>query len=434
MQLTNKDVELKLNLGDNYYSIYEGPTEGIDAEARIKIDKIVGDSQRSVYVNRVQYAMEGVPPRCRYCDGSARRRGTTEERWVWYADMNGIAIVVGFEAGRWQCRHCGRSWNDYPRGIRRYMRHSVCLLHEMVERMGRQSIKSVCRRYNIEYRTLVRLLREEITLEIDWGRLSQQEEIHLVIDEHSFRKHDYVLTIVEGVSGTVLALLEDDKKATLKQFLATIPEKVKHKVQVGATDMRESYWRVLKEWKSDIAMCADPFHVVQSVTKKLNQERCFMQSENKPERLPSLPLRKGNERLTQRQRLKLAEVCAKYPTIKWLYDIKEAVREMYKESDLHLASQRFEWCMQLIEEGITRRELLGIHSELRTIRRTMKNWQERILNYFIYHRSTAQVEGQHTTIKMLKRQSYGFKRKDIYRIKMMLGLPTMLKVHMRLCG
>jgi len=59
---------------------------------------------------------------------------------------------------------------------------------------------------------------------------------------------------------------------------------------------------------------------------------------------------------------------------------------------------------------------------LATFGKTLRGWQERILNFFEYGLSTSMVEGFHTYIKLIKRISFGFKNKEIYRTKILIGL------------
>jgi transposase len=53
--------------------------------------------------------------------------------------------------------------------------------------------------------------------------------------------------------------------------------------------------------------------------------------------------------------------------------------------------------------------------------RTLRRWQEYILNYFDHYTTNAYTEGVHTKMKLMKRMSYGFKNVDIYIKKMLLS-------------
>jgi len=224
----------------------------------------------------------------------------------------------------------------------------------------------------------------EIEITPDWDKLSQQKEVRLEVDEHSFGGRDMVITIVEAVSHQVLAILKRDTMEALKVYLKTIPKKVKEKVSVASTDLNASYWRVLKEWKKDIKLCADPFHVVGLANRLVNEERRFLQGQDKKRKLPVGPLRCGGERLRDEARQKRNIMLKRYPTLMISYQLKEEIRAMYLTKDATEARLLFEDILSTIDEALSQRELLGIRQELATFSETLHRWRERILNFFEY--------------------------------------------------
>ena len=423
MELTSKDIHLSINVGTSYYITFCGRIKHVGKKSLSLIRKVVGNSKKEIYVERVKYNRESAKLKCPCCgSGKAKYLRQVKERWVWYAEINDIAVVVGFCAGRWQCSKCGRTYNDYPLGVMSYSRHSMIMMMSVLKALKKESIDSVCRKYHIDHKTINRFLLDKIEITPDWDKLSRQKEVHLEVDEHSFGGRDMVITIVEAVSHQVLAILKNSTMKALKDYLKTIPRKVKKKVTVGSTDLNASYWRVLKEWKKDIELCADPFHVVGLANRLMDEERRFLQSQDKKRKLSAGPLRCGGERLKDETRVKRNIMLKRYPTLMISYQLKEEIRAMYLTKDTTEARLLFEDVLSTIDKALCQRELLGIRQELATFGKTLRNWQERILNFFEYGLSTAMVEGFHTHIKLIKRISFGFKNKEIYRTKILLGL------------
>jgi len=423
MELTSKDIHLSMNVGSSYYITFCGGIKAIDEKSRSLIRKVVGNSKKEIYVERVKYNRESAKLKCPCCGSrKAKYLRQVKERWVWYAEINDIAVVVGFRAGRWQCGKCGRTYNDYPLGIMSYSRHSMIMMISVLKSLKKESIESVCRKYHIDHKTINRFLLDKIEITPDWDKLSRQKEVRLEVDEHSFGGRDMVITIVEAVSHQVLAILKNATMKALKDYLKTIPKKVKKKVSVASTDLNASYWRVLEEWKKDIKLCADPFHVVGLANRLVNEERRFLQSQDKKRKLSVGPLRCGGERLRAEARRKRNIMLKRYPTLMISYQLKEELRAMYLTKDATEARLLFEDILSTIDKALSQRELLGIRQELATFGKTLRCWRERILNFFEYGLSTAMVEGFHTHIKLIKRISFGFKNKDIYRTKILLGL------------
>jgi transposase len=411
------------DFGQSYYSTdktYCKVDEHIEKEA---IRKVVGVAHSHVYVQELTYIRTGLHGVCPWCGcRDMRYLRCAQKRWVVNAYVCVTPHVVGFRTGRLQCRDCGRNVSDYPRGIHAYLRHSAQMLYFIFTALRHDSIEGVCRRYHIDHKTVTKYLLRHVNIAPNWDALSHEKEVRFEIDEHSFGGRDLVITVVESVTKQVIAILNGCTKKDLQEYLQTIPLHVKKKVRVCATDLTPAYCRVLKEWKSDVIVCADPFHVVRVSTQLMEKERLFMQSEKKGTKIPSGPLRAGGERLSPTARQKRQQILTQYPTIEIAYRIKETIRAMYLCGDSTRATLLYDAAVKEITDACADATYFGIRKELQTFLRTLQRWREHILHYFIYHLSTARVEGFHTRIKLIKRISYGFVRKDTYRSKITLGL------------
>lgn len=56
--------------------------------------------------------------------------------------------------------------------------------------------------------------------------LSALDEIHLVVDGHSFRKHKMVSMVIEHGTGKLVALLSGEKIESFKELIRSLPEGV----------------------------------------------------------------------------------------------------------------------------------------------------------------------------------------------------------------
>lgn len=411
------------DFGQSYYSTDK---EYLEVDAHPEADairKIVGKDHSHVYVQELEYKRDSIAVVCPFCGShEVRYVRCAQKRWVVNAYICVTPHVVGFRTGKVQCKRCHKNFSDYPRGIHAYLRHSDQMLYYIFIGLRNDSIEGVCRRYRIDHKTVTKYLLKYVKIEPNWDALAREEELRFEVDEHSFGGRDLVITIVESITKQVIAILNGCRKKDLQEYLRSIPLDVKEKVHVCATDLKPSYSNALKEWKSDIISCADPFHVVRLATQLVDKERLFIQGEKKGIKIPAGPLRTGGERLRDSARWKRKQILIKYPTIEIAYRIKENIRAMYLCSDVHSATLLFDATIKEIIDACENDTYFGIRKELQTFLRTLQRWRKQILNYFIYHLSTARVEGFHTRIKLIKRISYGFVRKDTYRSKITLGL------------
>ncbi|MCD6391323.1 MAG: ISL3 family transposase, partial [Dehalococcoidia bacterium] len=119
-----------------------------------------------------------------------------------------------------------------------------------------RNFSQVTRELGIGYSTLRRLLERKIDEEA-LGFVQHEDEIHLGIDEHSFKHQEMVYTVTEVRAKSVLGILKDDRIATLKKFLTKIPG---DKVREICIDMKESLRKLVEALYPDAKVVADHFH------------------------------------------------------------------------------------------------------------------------------------------------------------------------------
>ena len=165
MELTSKDIQLSIQVGKSYYITFCGELKDIEEKSRSSIRKVVGNARTEVYVERVEYNREHAELKCPCCGSrKAKYLRQVKERWVWYADINDIAVMVGFRAGRWKCSSCGRTYNDYPLGVMSYSRHSMIMMISVLKSLKKESIESVCRKYHIDHKTIPKKVKKKISV------------------------------------------------------------------------------------------------------------------------------------------------------------------------------------------------------------------------------------------------------------------------------
>ena len=103
-----------------------------------------------------------------------------------------------------------------------------------------------------------------ISREVQWGEVKRVKILGL--DEIALKKgHRDFVVIVTGKSASdevkVLAVLPDRKKQTVKQFLETMPRRVKRAIRTVCTDMYEGFILAVKEVLGKAQVVIDRYHV-----------------------------------------------------------------------------------------------------------------------------------------------------------------------------
>ena len=283
--------------------------------------------------------------------------------------------------------------------------------------LARNGIVQTANRFGIHYKTLEKCLSNMVRDEVEWSVFKHQETIRLGIDEHSFRGHDMVITVVEMVSSTPLLILKKDTKRELKRFLGSIPWWIKRRIDEVAIDMRRRNKKALEEELRRVNIVADRYHVERFANDKFDwarkiQQEIASQDAGKRVRIPKRLFLK--KKLTSQQKKRIEHYLKKYSYLKPWYDFKEKTIEIYDKKNKEEAAEHLD---KLIREL---RETNDI--QFTKWAKTLNYWREEILNYYDNGTTMAMVEGYHNPIKLLKRISFGFKDVDLYVKKIMLGL------------
>ena len=348
---------------------------------------------------------------CPYC-GSDRlyRHGRCKPRRVLHTWTNGKKVYLSLHLNRWKCLNCNHTFCEGRDAIRPYSRFTKQAEDELLWQLRNRSFSQIKRDFGISYTTVRRILKRRTGTDIV-NYLNNQDEIYLGIDEHSFRHQNLIYTVTEIRKRRMLAVLGDDRIASLREFLMNLP---KDKVKEVCIDMKPSLKRLAEGLFPSAKVVVDPFHVVADANRRVDEARRIEQEIiSRRVRIPKRLFLIGKEKLNEEKLIKLNALLDKYPTLRTFYWAKERIREMYKKKTRQQAKR--------ILDNIILNLSSSCDAELNRWANTLKRWYNPILNHFDNYTTNGFTEGCNTKIKMLKRISFGLKNVDVYRRKIMLG-------------
>jgi transposase len=99
---------------------------------------------------------------------------------------------------------------------------------------------------------------------VDWRKLRKLRV--LGIDEIALKKgqNSYVTIVTGQLSSSevvILAVLKDRRKLSVKEFLRSIPKKIKAGIKRVCTDMYEGFTQAVKEELPEVELVVDRFHL-----------------------------------------------------------------------------------------------------------------------------------------------------------------------------
>jgi transposase len=252
-------------------------------------------------------------------------------------------------------------------------------------------------------------------IKINWDNVNITK---LGIDEHSFRGKRMIITITDLSNKKLLAILKGDSQRDLEQFINTIPNKYRAKIDEVCTDLRSSFRSVIEQCLPNAIHTADRFHVEVLARRIVDDIRVVVQDEGVGRKMNMKKILWANKHTLNEYELKRLDLLFKkyerYPVLKQAWIIKEQIIHMYQANSEEEAKKRFDHIIMLLETPEYSRYLV-------TLQGTLQGWRIPILNYFKNKTTNGFTEGCHTKIKMIKRVSYGFRNINNYIAKVTLA-------------
>lgn len=334
-------------------------------------------------------------------------------------------VYLELKKRRFVCMDCKLTFTERLPFVPFRARTSIYVQNHAMERLTDSSFKAVGRQLGFAYSSLTGILKKIFSGDtINWQDQTVSGHIRLGIDEHHFRKNQFVVTVANLLTGKPVHILPDDRKVTVVNFLKQLPQEVIEMIDEVAVDMKAAFVHAVGETLPNARIVVDHFHVIQDANRRVNEARKIeddVQEKIKgkgPKRINWKVLVTAQEHLKPKQEQILAKYLSWYPVVATFYACKESLRDMYKSPTKKLARVRLERLILQMKSSD--------YPELWMWARTLSTYNEYILNYFDNHTTNAVTEGLHRKFKLIQRTAYGFRNPEVYVRRIMLAcLPLM---------
>ncbi|MBU4604716.1 MAG: ISL3 family transposase [Proteobacteria bacterium] len=281
--------------------------------------------------------------------------------------------------------------------------------------LGRHmTIQDVARHLGVSWDVVKDIQRRDLEKRFAHPRLKDLKRI--AIDEISIGKGHRYLTVVLDLETGAVVFVGDGKGA---ESLSPFWKRLKcsgAKIEAVAIDMSPAYISAITQHLPRTAIVFDHFHVIKLFNDKLSD---FRRSLYRQARVQDKAVLKGTrwlllknpenlradrgepDRLRQALELNQPLACAYY--------MKEDLRQLWSQPTKQAAeSFLFDWAGQAWNSGIP---MLSKFADTLMAHRTG------ILAYYDHPISTGPLEGTNNKIKTMKRQAYGFRDMDFFKLK-----------------
>lgn len=340
-------------------------------------------------------------------------RGQTE-RTFRAPPMGSKPVEITLAVQRVECRRCGRIRQakiDFADPRRRYTRSFERYALELSRHM---TILDVANHLGVSWDVIKDIQKRFLRRRFSKPKLSGLRWI--AIDEISIgRGHHYLTVVLDLESGVVVFVGQGKGAEALDPFWRRLRSS-KANVEAVAMDMSPAYISAVSTNLPNAVIVFDRFHIIKLFNDKLSNFRRWLQSTLTEECQAALKgtrwlILKNPENLDEDkgelERLERALRLNK--PLATAYYMREELRLLWFQEDKESAGEFLDlWCRTA--------ETSGVHM-LHNFARTLQKHRAGILAWYDYPISTGPLEGTNNKIQTMKRQAYGYRDEEFFRLK-----------------
>jgi transposase len=354
--------------------------------------------------------------RCSTCGSKNVQRRGHVTREIQTLPIGSKPVFVKLDVARVHCQQCRRTRQvkvPFADPQRSYTRPFARYVLELRQSM---TLADVARHLGVSD-WLVRDIEKRM-LQKKYARPKLKNLQRIAIDEISIGKgHRYVTVVLDLKTGAIVYVGDGKGADALKPFWTRLKAS-RAKIEAVATDMSPAYIQAVTENLPQAALVFDRFHVVKLFNDRLSDFRRELYREA-TEGLAKdvlkgtrwlLLMNPENLNDEKRERERLEEALSLNQPLATAYYLKEDLRRFWEQSSRTEALWFLvDWCARARASGIR---------FLQKFANTLESHRSGLLAWYDYPISTGPLEGVNNKIKTLKRQAYGFRDQEYFRLKL----------------
>jgi len=331
--------------------------------------------------------------------------------------MGGKKVTIVFHVPRVHCHDCGTIRQvdiAFARPRRRYIR---AFERYVLGLLGCMTCQDVAEHLGVSWGTIREIEKEHLQRHYDKPRLKDVKRI--AIDEIAVRKgHKYMTIVLDLDTGQVIFVGDGRGGDSLLPFWKRL-RRSRAKIQAVAADMSPAYSAAIEAALPDAIFVFDRFHVIKLFNDKLTalRRRLYRNMTDQGERASLKGVRwlllKRSEHLDpeRSEPERLAKALELNSDLAAAYFLKDELSAIWEQDSYELAEG-------MLLDWIEYAESLQI-KELTAFAMTLRRHAIGILAYYDAEITTGPLEGINNKIKTMKRQSYGFRDLEYFKLKIL---------------
>lgn len=332
-----------------------------------------------------------------------------KERQFHLPPMGRKQCFLKIEVHRTLCRDCDQlHWSHLPfmEGKSRLTRAFIRMALDMLS-FG--TVQAVSEYLGVGWDCIKDLHKNK--LKAKYKHIPLKDIEYISVDEFAIAKgHEYMTVFTDLKGGRIIHAVEGKDAKAVIPFLKRLRKKAINLKGI-AMDMSPAFYSAVKQELPYIAVIYDRFHVMKMMNTVLDDIRKEQQkicgNTLKGDRFLLL---RNYDHLDVNGMERLNTLLAVNEPLFVAHTMKEQLRTFWEKED-EKSGEEFlkKWCLDAMLSGV---------KPLMRIAKNLWHRSEGLLNYFCHRISNGKAEGINNKIKTLKRQSYGFRDMEYFKLRL----------------
>lgn len=350
---------------------------------------------------------------CPCCRSFDVRIKETKERTFRMVNLGQKRTHLKVDVYKVWCKKCDRkTWIELPFTYGK-LPMTKSFVHYIIQLTAMTTLLCVALFLGLQWKTVKNI--DKANLSKRAKQFSFKKLRYISIDEIAIKKgHKYMTIFTDISTGQIIHAVEGRSEEALRPFLKLLSKKAKRLRGIGI-DMSAAYSSAIKKHLPNVAIIFDRFHVTKLLNNTIDKIRRaeYARCQNN-----GLHVFKGQRFLLLRnfvdlddgQKSSLQRLLEINESLAIAHSMKEQFRSFWDCSS-RKEGARFLcwWIIQAIESDV---------GQLARTARTLMYHFEGLLSYFDHGIDNGKAEGINNKIKVLKRQAYGFRDQEYFKLRL----------------
>lgn len=354
-----------------------------------------------------------VKPLCPCCCYEESSSKGFKIRKLRMAPLGNKMAILAVELHRLQCLNCRHIWWPPMPFAKPKKRVTISFEKYVIDLMRFATIEHVAKFLGVSW-SLVKSIHKAY-LQKEYQNFDLKSIQYIGVDEFSIRKgHIYMTIFINLETGEIIHAVEGKSMENITPFILQLKEKA-IQLKAIAMDMNAAYASVVNKYLPDVDVVFDRFHVVALLNTAIDEIRRNQQAKCNAVGLKVIKgmrflLLSNYEKLNPKKQKSLDCLLEVNKPIAVAHAMKEQIRLFWSKKSAQEGTKFLVWwIMDTVETEI---------NELQKTGRTLLRHWKGLVNYFKHPISNGKTEGINNKIKTMKRQAYGFRDIEYFKLRL----------------